>query len=393
VSRNHAPGPIDHPGLGPAGLIPLLREHCPVRPSWLVLTLLLVTIVLSGCDTAEGQVRAQDAGTPSKRTAPAVKATRVEVAALTSTSASFEIYSPGEIEGAHDARLAAALGGYVERVLVSAGQSVRKGQVLARIDTGTYQNVLDQIAVQREQAERDVARARSLEGVITGAQIEAAETKLRLLEVNARAAQLKLSRSTIRAPFAGVVAQIAIEQGEVAAPGAPLVRLVQLDPVKVSITVSDRDVVSLREGMAALILTGASGTTVRGTISHIDPVADIRTRAFNVEIEAPNSDGALLPGMIANIRIAPPGVQDQLVLPQDWLITSVDEVGVFVDQGSVARWRPVELGEVVRDQVVIAGGLAQGDRVIFVGHRGLADGDTLIVARAGTCCENGRPVF
>ena len=66
---------------------------------------------------------------------------------------------------------------------------------------------------------------------------------------------------------------------------------------------------------------------------------------------------------------------------------------MFVNQGEVAKWRTVKLGPIVRNKVVILAGLKAGDELITTGHRELADGDKLIVARRGACCTDGRVVY
>jgi multidrug efflux pump subunit AcrA (membrane-fusion protein) len=64
-----------------------------------------------------------------------------------------------------------------------------------------------------------------------------------------------------------------------------------------------------------------------------------------------------------------------------------------VEKNGVAEWRPVELGAIVRDQVVVTSGVEAGDHVVINGHRSLVQGDPLIISRQGVCCEAGRAVF
>src|SRR5690606_25746359 len=86
-----------------------------------------------------------------------------------------------------------------------------------------------------------------------------------------------------------------------------------------------------------------------------------------------------------------------IMISQDWLVTDPKGVGVFVAESSngapVARWRPVTLGPVVHRQVTVESGLSEGDALIIVGHRTLADGDAIIIHRQGICCRDGRPLF
>ena len=110
----------------------------------------------------------------------------------------------------------------------------------------------------------------------------------------------------------------------------------------------------------------------------------------------PNPEGRLLPGMIAQVSVDGGQADDadpRIVLPQYVLVTRLDGNGVFVEEDGVAKWRPLRLGSVMRDQVIVEEGLEVGARVIVTGHRELAEGDEVIVTREGTCCEEGRVVF
>nr|MCH9681448.1 efflux RND transporter periplasmic adaptor subunit [Deltaproteobacteria bacterium] len=261
------------------------------------------------------------------------------------------------------------------------------------VDSSLHKARLKQAKAEQRAAKRELARADKLQGVISSAERDAARDRLDLAFTGTRIAELAASRAAVRAPFDGVLAEVDLERGEVAAPGAPVARLVQLDPIKINLSVADRDVVALKVGTEVQIQTDGNAGHRTGTIVRIGPAADLETRAFTVEVEADNADRALLPGMIARVDIEQAIARDALVIPQSFLVTKREENGVFIIEDEVARWRPLTLGALVRDQVVIEDGLDVGANIVVVGQRGLADGDPLIVSRQGRCCEQGRPVF
>ena len=324
---------------------------------------------------------------------PLAPGTRVELATLKGSSAQLDINLPGEIIGAQDALLASPAGGYIERVHVSEGDRVRSGQTLIQVNTSVAAAQRQQVDANHALAKAEVERAEALGDLASQAQLDAVHTQLAIAEANAELARISHSRSVIRAPFAGVISQMNASKGEVAGPGSPLVRIVQLDPIHVKVAVSDRDVVSLKPGMKAAVTTEAVADVFAGTLIHVDPAADLQTRSFTAEIAIDNHDRRLLPGMIANVSLGGDLSEDAVVLPQDWLVTRLDGVGVFVDEGGIARWRDVTPGGVIHDQVIISSGIVEGDQVVITGHRGLADGDVLIVTRSGICCTNGRVTF
>ncbi len=345
----------------------------------------------SACGPAEPEETA-NATTSNATAIEAAVGTRVETARIAPSEASLSIRLPGEVKGSRDAMLAAPLGGYVERVLVSEGEEVRRNQVLVRVDTATHGAQLAQARVQLETAEREAARAERLGDAIPAQQRDQASSALAAARAALRSARVMSSRTVIRAPFAGTIASMNVEQGEVAPPGQPLIRLVKLDPVHVTLAVPDRDVVALRQGMGARVRAGANGNVFDGTIRFISPAANLQTRAFDVEIEVEGAEG-LLPGMIAQVEIERASAGAQLVIPQDVLVTRLSGNGVFVAEGDTAHWRSVETGTVMRDQIVITSGIRAGDELIVTGHRELADGDAIVRSRAGNCCTEGRITF
>lgn len=328
---------------------------------------------------------------------PSANATRVEVATVTSSQTALRVVLPGEVSGSRDALLAAALGGYVESVAVENGDEVRANQLIARVDAATHGARLQQARVELDAAQRELERAQRLVGAVSQQTIDGAETRVAAARAQIRTLQVQAGRAQVRAPFAGTIAELDVERGEVMAPGQPLARLVQLDPVHVTLAVPDRDVVALREGMPAVVRASALGRPVAGVVKHIGAAARVQTRAFEVEIEVANPDHRLLPGMIANVEIQAEGTEERVVIPQYFLVTRLDGNGVFRVEGegenAVARWQPVEVASVVRDSVIVASGLDANTRIVVTGHRELQDGDALLIARDGRCCQNGRVVY
>lgn len=351
---------------------------------------ILPLLCLLGCNLADAEQAAEAHQAPITASATA---TRVEVATLTPSAARLEIALPGEVEGSRDALLAAALGGYVEAVAVEDGEEVREGQLLVRIDGELYAAQKDQAEARLALAEGELERLGQLGDLATAAQLQQARTQVKVAKAGLRQAQAQVDRALIRAPFAGTLGGLDVEEGEYAAPGTPILRLVKLDPVVVTLSVPDRDMVALEEGMAVVVSASSRSGLYEGTISHIGAAGDLQTRAFPVEVTVPNPGGELMPGMIARVAVASTVADHAIVIPQDWVVTRLEGQGVFVDEGGVAAWRPITLGRLVRDQVIVEAGLEAGDRVVTTGHRELAEGDELLVTREGTCCTAGRATF
>ena len=352
----------------------------------------LIALATAGCKSAEAQPKPSDPAEEPRP--PAVDSIRVEVAVLQRSKARLQLELPGEVEGSRDASLASPMGGYIERVLVSPGETVRRGQTLVAVDTTTQAARRAQARVEMEAAQREHERYKMLGDALPRAELDAAETRRKAAAAAIKTADVLVARSIVAAPFEGVVVTVDAEVGEVAAPGAPLVRVVKLDPVKVTVSLSERDVGALTEGMKATISTPArAGVLLEGRVTHIQRAADLKTRTFIADIEVENEGQRLLPGMIATVKLDASVTDTDLIIRQDWLVTRGDQVGVFVDEQGSAAWRSVKLGPITRDQVVVRSGIEAGESLVITGHRQLAEGDRLLVARRGACCVNGRVSF
>jgi membrane fusion protein (multidrug efflux system) len=356
------------------------------------LLLFIALVLVASCKSSEEPSSGVAAGAAPK-SAPEARATRVEVATVTSTRTTSEFVRPGEIDGAREASLASALGGFVERVSVETGQDVAKNAPIAHVDTRTHAAQVRLTKVELDEARRELTRLESLGKAVASARVDTARSRLARAEAQHGLSLTRQSRAVIRAPFAGAVVGLEVEKGEVVSPGAPVARLIQLDPIHVSVSVTDRDVAALRVGGEAEVTTSAVPAPMIGKIARIEPAADQETRTFLVEVEVANAERRLLPGMIARVAFASDRETEAIVVPQDFIVTRREGNGVFIADDNVARWRPVELGGIVGTDVEVTSGLKMGERVVIVGHRGLADGDRLLVSREGRCCSNGRVVF
>ena len=201
----------------------------------------------------EGKVRAGEA-----LKLPQSAGTRVEVATMSLGEARLKMRLPGEVKGVREALLGAPMGGYVEEVRVKLGQKVAAGSVLALVDSAPHAAAVEQAKADLELARADLGRSEKMGDLGTAAQRQALGTRVRIAEAGLRAAKIRLARTRIVAPFGGVIADLDIEEGEVAGPGVPAIRLVKLDPVIVELSVSDRDVAALKVGMEVTVIADAN---------------------------------------------------------------------------------------------------------------------------------------
>jgi membrane fusion protein (multidrug efflux system) len=126
-------------------------------------------------------------------------------------------------------------------------------------------------------------------------------------------------------------------------------------------------------GAAVLDFDVLPGASIEGTIAFVGAAVDPQNRTFPIEILLDNPGGRLKPQMVANVRVATEQLQGVIVVPQDVVMRTEDGYQVFVvgdsPDGTLAEARTVALGPSFENEVVIASGLAEGDRLIVTGHQ------------------------
>jgi len=320
----------------------------------------------------------------------------------------------GRFEAQTQVTLAFKVGGYVSAIalepqggggrrLIQAGDVVRSGEVLATIRKSDYSTKLDELRGARDDARAaaasaklDLDRATRLlqQNAIPQAQFDSIRARHDSLAAEARAAEarvgqasISLSDTELRSPLTGIVLHRAIEVGDLISPGATGFIVADTNAMKVVFGVPDSVQIAIRTGMPVTIKTEAlPRREFHGLISKIAARADEKSRAFDIEATVDNKDQALKVGMIATAELDATITQTRAVVPLSAVIKvpeKKDTFAVFVvsekSGANVARLRPVVLGEMVRNDVTITQGLAEGEAVVVRGATIVRDGDRVAV--------------
>lgn len=323
----------------------------------------------------------------------------------------------GSLTSPRQFSVSAQVGGRVEELLADLGDPVISGQGLARLDDEPYQLARDEAAhrvrlneAQFREAEANLRLARSdmqrqanLAGksIVTQADLETAETKLRQAEARQAVAEsqlsasksqladaeLKLSYTRISASWPGgdrrYVGRRLVDAGDLATANTPLMTLVSLDPLLVVVEVLEKDYPRLRPGQEAELRTEAwPGETFRGRVARVAPVLSAETRQARVELEVANPDLKLKPGMFAEVIFVFREVKDVWSVPQDVPFRRREGFVVFLadpETGTV-RMLPVTLGLADNGRVELVGAPPLESPVVFLGQHLLNDGQAYRLA-------------
>jgi len=304
---------------------------------------------------------------------------------------------PGSVESALISRVASEIAGRVIECPVRPGDRVERGQVLVRLNGRSLELALRAAEAQlaeaearRKLAERHYERARELSysGVFSKQQLDDTLYELRAwqgridnLQSEIERIRYDLERSSIRAPFDGVVTAKQTEVGEWLTAGSPVVELVSLEELEAVVHVPERYYRLLRPGAPArLTFDALPGTLVRGRVSAVIPRAEPQARTFQVKVRIPRDAGRVAAGMLAQVEID--GVSEDgsaaraaTIVPKDAVVREGERTLVYVlDGDGLAKAVPVVTGAGVGAWTVVDGAVRPGQKVITRGNERLRPG-------------------
>lgn len=298
-----------------------------------------------------------------------------------------EIQLTASVRANQDVQVAAEESGKIREIMVEKGSRVTEGQPIAKIDDAILSAQVEQARAQAELAAQTWERRKRLyEEDQVGSEIAYLEAKFAAEQTaaNLKGLEERLARTTIRAPFDGVLDERMVEVGSSVAPGQVVARVVDLDPVKVTAGVPERYAADVRKGAEAGVTFDVfPDDRYRARIEYVGATVSPQNRTFPIEVVLPNPKGLIKPQMVANVSVARRDLASVVVVPQDALVRVENGYVVFVagdrGQGPIAEVRPVTLGPSQRNEVVIESGVQEGDRLIVVGQKSVADGDHINV--------------
>jgi membrane fusion protein, multidrug efflux system len=321
---------------------------------------------------------------------PAEARTHVETTTAQDRDVQQEVTLTGVLEANERTDLAANATGRVVHVFVELGQRVPAGAPIVQLDTRTavltareaaanVQNAIEQLAAYKKDCDR--YQGLLAKGAITQQEFDRAMGQCETQTSSAEAARVRaaeatqtLSDSTVRAPFAGKVADRFVHVGEFVRPDTKVVILLADDPLRLRLTVPESDIFAVKEGLKVRFSTaGFPDRTFQATLKFIGGEVREQTRDLVVEAIVDNHEGALLPGMFVSAHLAT-GQARLPVIPKKAILTGPTSPTVFVIDGDRVRQRIVQTAAPLGDDIAIADGVKSGDRVVLNPSIALSDG-------------------
>lgn len=369
---------------GPAVAPPLLAGPLPLKKKGhALLWTALAILVVAGMGGGWWWWHAHQPPPQAKAEPP------MKVPVMTVTPRTVPIYRsfPAITEAMRSVPIQARVTGYLVRQGAEDGADVEQGVMLYRVDASDYQAALAQATGQRDRSIATLSYSRvsqtrnqilARDGWVSRDTLDQAtstnqqnEAGVATDSASLRAATLNLSRTEIRAPFAGRISRSQVFEGSlISVAGTTLNTLVQLDPIYVTFSPAESELekinrVQARAPIETAVAVGGGAVNYTGFVTFIDNVVDRTTGTILLRATIANPDHGLLPGQYMTARLHLGDQEGALMVPQD--AVGASQMGRFlmtVGKDGKAEQHVVKLGDSNDDMVVVTDGLKAGDRVI-----------------------------
>ncbi len=312
-----------------------------------------------------------------------MQALKVSTETVTAQSNSNASSYVGQIEEYSSTTLSFTGTGTIKQMLVSEGQRVSKGQLVAVMDETQMQNALRTSEAALQQAQDAYNRLKQVyeAGSLPEQQWVEMQAKLQQAQSARDMAKKALEDCRLVAPVSGVIGSITLRAGETALTSMPVCTVLDISRVKVKVSVPEREIGSITKNTPTTVSVQAAGKQhLQGGTIEKGVTADAVTRTYDIRILLPNADGALLPGMVANVSVQDEAsdAAERITLPVTAVQENIDgSKFVWLMKQGKAKRQTVNIGQLVGNRVVITSGLQEGQEIITEGYQKVSEGESV----------------
>lgn len=334
----------------------------------------LAAVVLAGC----GRPPAGAGGPPEDFAVNAV------VAQANPENVKEIIQVVGSLKARDAVDLVSEINATVAEVRFADGQAVKAGDTLVKLDDTRLTARRDEAKARFLLAETNYRRSQSLfnNQTISKQEMDQAQAEFDAAHASLRVLERDLKDTLIKAPFDGVVSEKRVSVGQFLTVGAPVTRLIRMDPLELEFRVPEREAARLIPGSRVVMQTvSRPGAPVEGVVFFVDPQVEEQSRTVLTKALVENTDDSLKPGMYGTVDVVIEERPDALVIPEASVRYAGDDASVVVmNAEGRAEFRPVTIGQRFPGRVEIASGLQPGERVVVEGYQKMGPGTRIMIS-------------
>lgn len=288
----------------------------------------------------------------------------------------------GTFEPIKETKISAELQGKINTLLVDVGSVVIKGQTLVLLDNSLLKLQVQTIDVQVEGLEADVKRFIILAkaDAIQGVQLEKAELGLKSAKVQRAILLEQINKTTIKAPFQGVVTAKLSEEGAFAAPGVPLLQITDITNLKFTVNVPENDLRQFKLNHSYTITADAyPEISFTGKVTMIGSKANMGS-SFPIQFTLNNtSDLKIKSGMFGKVNLENASQEMGIIIPASAMVGTAIQPQVYLIKNGKSVMQNITISKNIQNKVVVSSGLKEGDVIVINGFINLYDGANIIV--------------
>ncbi|HLO45623.1 MAG TPA: efflux RND transporter periplasmic adaptor subunit [Leadbetterella sp.] len=293
------------------------------------------------------------------------------------------VEATGRLEAENNVFVSPQTGGALTRVFVKIGDYVTKGQKIATIDNSILRNSIQEVEIQLETAKTIFERQKNLWDQKIGTEVQYIQAKSAVESLERRINTLKSQDglNVVLSPISGVVDEVRLKAGEIAAPGVGIVRIVNFSDLKVVANVPDTYAGTISKGDMVKIKFPDLQKEISAKLSYVSQTINQVSRTFAVEAKVPNFDKSLKPNLTAIMNVNDQSKGAAIVITESFVQNTEQGSIVYVAETEgnkkIARAKVVKTGLSYDGKIEIISGLTSGDLLITQGYQEIVDGQLI----------------
>lgn len=338
--------------------------------------LFLCSLALLMANTALAQAPAPGSGKKPSMPVKAVAAKRLQ---LTPT-----IGGIGGLIANESVLIRPEISGRITGIHFNEGQHVAKGALLISLAAQELQANVAESSAELNLVQGRYQRAQELfkKSFISQQALDEARENATRAQAQLAQSQARLSKTELRAPFAGQIGLRQVSLGAVIQPGQDIVRLDDIDPLKLEFRVSESQLSKIKLGQQVMVQVDAfPKQSFSGQVYAIEPGVDEKSRSLMLRARLPNPGGKLRPGLFARVTLQLEGIADSIVVPEQAIVPKGEKTFVYRIVNGQAELTPVTLGARRPGEVAIESGVQAGELVITEGQQKIGPGAPVVVVK------------
>ncbi len=287
----------------------------------------------------------------------------------------------GSIEANEQVEIRSEVSGIVEGIYFNEGSTVKKGQLLFKVNDLELRAQLGQATTKENLASENERRAKLLltKEAISQEEFDIAKADLKLAQAQTQLIRAQIAKTNVRAPFSGKIGLRAISPGTYITPSILVAKLVNIGKLKITFSIPEKYASQVKMGSNIDFTVSGSKQIYSGKIYALDPEVEVATRTLQIRAIADNSDGKLLPGTFADILLTLDRINNAIIIPTEAVIPVREGKKVFISNMGKAKEVMVEATTRTDSYILILSGLKAGDTLVTSGVMSLKNDDSIKV--------------